>query len=419
MYYIKSIIEMCIIFLIIGLIIWIRYKKIPIMCIACEDEGVFTKCMPNTGKNSTTCNMYKGIKKTIDNIDHAYSDVMDKVTKIETAFTKPIEEIQKAIEQLEKAFSHIKIPEMPPIPSIPTINIDVKIDFSKIPSFDPCNQIVNPLVNGLTNPINTFVNDLQSVLKSITDGMNKAIQPIEKTITDFNKSVGDIIDTGNTVINGLNDTLHIGMPTIPSSPIPAIKLSPLSMPPLDKIGNINLSCNIDFAQLIEHIVKDLLAVGKIITDSINDNVIQKMNGFLLILKNALDQIRNTLNDTMQLIITSIQEQITRTIGFLKDQLVVLNVFNKIIPRIQTLIKNVKIVDFPSLFKSFILPPIQNLVPWASVGDILLLIILFILFPYIFRFLTIIFKMLDFVEIGFDTFFMSFEFIIDYVSSLLY
>jgi hypothetical protein len=63
MYYIKSIIEMCIIFVIVGLIIWIRYTKIPILCMACEDEGVFTKCKPNTGKGTLTCDIYKGIKK--------------------------------------------------------------------------------------------------------------------------------------------------------------------------------------------------------------------------------------------------------------------------------------------------------------------------------------------------------------------
>ena len=401
MYYkIKSIIEMCIIFLIVGLIIWIKYKKIPILCLACEDNGYITKCLPNTGKGSTTCDMYNGIKKAYHSVEEAYSEVMTEVEVIENAFLKPIQDIENSITKLKEVFGKIKIPQMPSIPPIPTIEIDVNIDFSKIPSLDLGDMIINPIVNSLIDPMKIFIQKLQNFLDSITSGLNSAIKPIEETVKKFNEAVQKIIETGNDVIDKINKGIHLNMPGIPSANIPPIHLAPIKMPTIPKIGHIDFECKIDLRNLIESAVKELLTIGKTITDSINDHIIKSINNMLTELKNALDNVVSVINEALHVVVETIQTQITQTIEFLQHQLENLNIFNKILPKIQKIIYKIKKIDASSLLKSF-LSYIQDLLPWANIGTTLIIIIMCVLSPYIFNFLNITFQILGLTEMAID------------------
>ena len=66
---IKTLIKLIFFVITICIIIYVRMTKIPVLCLACEETGTFTRCITGTGNGTQTCAAYKLQRKIIDDIN--------------------------------------------------------------------------------------------------------------------------------------------------------------------------------------------------------------------------------------------------------------------------------------------------------------------------------------------------------------
>jgi hypothetical protein len=315
---VKNIIRLLFLFFIIGAIAYVYINKIPMMCFGCETDGTFTKCLPGTGNGTPTCDALRGIEKVVDEINKGISKADEIVETIETAFTVPYQTIKDAINTLENTLGNLNIP-IPNIPEIkipPIPNLSCPIDFTKIPTYDPCNQIINKAVNDAISPVNTTISGIQTTLNTTIGGINTTIGGINKAIGDVVGGINEAVKGSNDAIGKINSAINAGIPTIPginNATIPTISAT-LSLNP---VGNINLSCNIDIGSQLKSLNIDIC---KEISNGLNTGIIAPINTALATIQTSLNIAIQTIISGIHTAINTIKNGITSAINALKTLL---------------------------------------------------------------------------------------------------
>jgi hypothetical protein len=343
------------IIIIVSLIIYLKFYKIPVWCVACENEGYFTKCVDGTGKGTLTCELcnklYDEEQQIIQKLNIIKSDIFNLVTLIDA----PIETIKKSISNLEDLFTKISIN----IPSIDKIEIphipafSCNIDFTKIPSFDPC-KLAGEAITKIINPINDDIKKIENQLNSFSNEVNKALKSIPGNLS-----------------------------------VPQIKLKSLT-------DDLNTwSCSINIGTMISNVIGNTFDICKLTTEGIN-SIINLLNATLKIVKEGINIAITGINAALLLIIQSIQTSIMKAISILTDQLQVFTVFGKIIEKINSIISVLKSIDIISIIKCYILPFINTIFPSLSIMDLLLIIIILFTMPFILNIVMILANIINII-----------------------
>jgi hypothetical protein len=175
-----------IIFLIVGMILWLRTKPFKIYCIACEKEGWWYRCQDDTGEGTETCRIAKEVEDAIDTTMEVIKESLKKITD--------------AMDVLKKVAFDYEIPYPPDfsLPRIDNIEIpnvfDIDCEFT-VPvikvTFNPCEQIssvLEDIVNGLNVAINEsieIINIFMERLEEIPNQLVAVLNNIIKNLRDF------------------------------------------------------------------------------------------------------------------------------------------------------------------------------------------------------------------------------------------
>jgi hypothetical protein len=383
---IKTLIKLIFFVIIIGIIIYVRTTKIPVLCLACEETGTFTRCITGTGNGTQTCDGYKLQKTVIDNINRVYTDIENTVSNAMDPLNDAYAAIQSAKKNLTDAFANIDSINIPSIPSftIPKIgNISCAIDFGGIPNIDICKSGLTPAINqGTINPINTALDGLESQINSVVGQLNSTITPINSSLKTVTNSLNDVVGGVNNSINKINDALNIDIPTIKQVNIPTINsnIENLSIPNLDPV---NFSCNLDIAKLIkDKLGSTTLDVCSLLIDQINNGLIPQLNIAFEVVEKGINIAIQNINSGIIIAINSIKSGITTAILMLEQQLNSLNIFGKLTNKISDLVSKIESLNPIGLIKLYVIPYISAIFPFATLADILTFLIFLVLIPFI-------------------------------------
>jgi hypothetical protein len=343
------IIKLCIIIGLVGLFIWIRKNKIPMFCLACDEGGTYTRCMTGTGKGSLACNVYTDVNNNLDFVKKNIVGLTNEFTKVKDAIKIPTDAIKNAIDQLVTIFKNIpSIPKISDIniPSIPKISCELNL--SDLPSFDPCITI-NKVVNAAIYPVNESIYGIQSAINGIIDTINSV--------------------TGTVGISGIDKGgAQIG-----------------------KIGTINSNCNISLSDEVKKVLgpSGKLDVCKSLITAINDNIIKPFNYGISQISKGINIAIESINFAVTTVMNFIRDTIKTLISTIKKQLESINIFNGLVGKMTSLFSNIKSFNFISIVEIYVLPIVQNIIPFAGIMDALFIIALIILIPFIITILIII------------------------------
>ena len=397
---IKILIKLTFFILIIGLIIYIRVTKIPVLCLACEEGGTFTRCMTGTGNGTPTCDAYKLQRKLVDGINTVYTDVEKSFGKVLDPLEDAYSKIQLAKKTLTDAFAKIGSIDIPSIPSIniPKIgNISCSIDFGSIPNVDICKSGLSPAINqGTINPMNNALNGLQSQVNNVVGQLNSTITPINSSLNTVTKSLNDVVGGVNSSINKINDALRIGIPTLNTVNIPNINsnIGNVSIPQLDQV---NFSCDLNIPKLIkDKLGSTSLDVCSLLINQINNGLIPQLNVAFKTVEDGINIAIININRGIITAITAIKNGISTAILMLEHQLNSLNIFGELTTKIVELITKIESLDPIGLIKLYVVPYITAIFPFATLADILTFLLFLVLIPFIIPLFLIINSLIDLI-----------------------
>ena len=397
---IKTIIKIFLFILVISLIIYIRIYKIPILCLTCETEGTFTRCINGTGDKTTTCTVYKAQQKALAGITTAYSQLENTfettIERTENIFEEAYEKIKTAKEELATILETIlslKIPKIPSI-NIPTIdNISCAIDLSNLPNFDICTTDITPSMNNnIITPINTAINKIETQINGLINDLKNAIMPINTTANTVKTNLNSVIFSINSTITTINNTLKLNISKIPNVNVAEIDTTLFDNNIIDikNIQDLVLSCNLDISKLInDKIGITSLDVCSLLIKQINNTIVPKLNTAFGKIENSINTAIDAINNGIINSITIIQNNISNVILILENQLNSLNIFGGLITKIVNLITKIESLNIIGLIKIYVVPYISAIFPYATLADILTFLLLCLLIPFIIPLLLII------------------------------
>lgn len=329
---------------IISLLAWIRIKKIPVFCLACEEGGTFTRCISGTGKGSEMCDAYKSTQVFIKDVENKVTDISKEFTNVKNKMMIPVNLIANAVKELESAFKSLSfsIPSLPKL-EIPDIsNFSCGISFDGFPKFDPC-VAVNGAINGAVVGLNVAVDGIEATIHGIVGGINKA-------------------------------TSALGWGTLP-------------IKPLERIPKINTECTIDIAKALKDVKID---VCQGIITGLNVAIVKPFNAAIGLIKQGLNIAIEAINYTVKTIINFLKDAIISMINTLKRQLESLNIFYGIFDKIASMYGTVKSFNFLYLVQTYILPYLQAVIPFTSLMDAVFIVLIFISIPFIITIVIMLF-----------------------------
>lgn len=385
---IKNIIKIFFLIIILGLLCYLYTVKIPILCLACEDPGFFTRCIEGTGNNTQTCTAYKLEQKIVNDVENAYIDVSNQFGKVTGVFDDVSVKIKEAKIKLIDAFTKIgslKIENISPI-SIPTINnIVCPINFDGIPDVDICKSGLTPSLNqGAITPINTTLSGLQTQINTVVGQLNNSIIPINSSITNLNNNVGGLVNDINTTITNINSTTKSNIPSLKQVKIdnlfPNFGNTNATIP---QINTVNLSCDINLPSLIkEKLGVNTLDTCSLLVTQINNTLIPQLNTSFKIVEESINTTIHNINSNIQQSVVNIQNGITTALVMLETQLDALNALGQLSQKIVGLVYKMEQLNPMGLIKTYILPYIQAYFPFATLSDTITFLIFMLLIPFL-------------------------------------
>ena len=397
---IKTLIKLTFFLLTIILTVYIRGTKIPLLCLACEESGTFTRCITGTGNGTPTCDAYNLERKIVNDINTVYTDVENSFGKVIDPLKDAYSKIQLAKKTLTDAFAKISSINIPSIPSIiiPKIrNISCSIDFGAIPNVDICNSGLTPAINqGTVNPMNNVFDGLQSQINNVVGQLNSTIAPINNSLNTVTQNLNNVVGSVNRSINKINDAIHTGIPTLNTVSIPNINSSigNVSIPHLDQV---NFSCDLNIPKLIkDKLGSTSLDVCSLLINQINNGLIPQLNISFKTVEDGINIAITNINRGIITAITAIQNGISTAILMLEQQLNSLNIFGQLTTKIVDLITKIKSLNPIGLLKLYVVPYITAIFPFATLADILTFLLFLVLVPFIIPLFLIINSLIDLI-----------------------
>ena len=397
---VKILVKLVFLVLIIMLLIYIRTTKIPVLCIACEEPGTFTRCITGTGEGTPTCAAYKLQVKVMDGIETAYDEVETAFGRVTGPLQLAMSRIQTAKLTLETAFASIGSLNVPSIPSItlPNIgNISCSIDFGAIPAVDICKSGITPGINGGTvNPMNTALGGLQTQINNVVGTLNNTVAPINTSLNRIQNDLNNVVGGLNSSINSINHTLKTTIPTIPTVDIPSINSS-VGNVSLPQLQPVNLSCNLDIAaQIRDSLGTTSLDVCGLLITQINTKLIPQLNAGFLAVEAGINIAITAINTGITNAINAIKNGITTAILMLEQQLDSLNIFGGLTTKMVDLISKIESLDPIGLIKIYVVPYISAIFPFATLADILIFLLFLASIPFIIPFFLIVNSLINLI-----------------------
>jgi hypothetical protein len=383
---IKSIIKIFFFILIIGLLFYSFIVKIPILCLTCEEPGIFTRCISGTGIGTNTCDAYNLQKEILYDVNASYIKVNDQFGKLNGTFDEAYETIIKAKKTLTDALEKISSLEIPNISSIniPIItDISCSINFDQIPSVDICKTGVTPTVNeGGIAPLNKSLYDLQTQINTFVGQLNNTVVPMNTSINDVNSLVNGIVEDINKAITSVNDITKSNIPSVNKLIIPTLN-SNINNATLPQLYPINISCNINIPNLIkEKIGSSTIDICSLLINQINKNLIPQLNDSFKIIGDSINTAIVNINNGIKLAIETIQNSISSAIIMLQNQLDALNIFAKLSEKVVELFSKIENLSAMGIIKTYILPNIKKYFPFTNFSNTLTFLFFLFLIPFI-------------------------------------
>jgi uncharacterized protein YukE len=382
---IKTIVRMIILVIVCYIAYYYYQNKLSILCIACEEPGLFMKCLPNTGKGTPTCSAYYKVSQEMEDIQNQISSINNSFNGIGADFLNAYKKITDALDILNGAFDDIGKLNIPvigsiTIPSIPAINID--LDFGSIPSLDI--DIGLTLNTRLVNPLNNSLTSLEKLISDIISGIN--LSAINNAFNSAKNDLQTALNSINSVIDNINakalsvlkldniPRISVTLPTLNiNTTIPTITIP--------RLTTIDLKVNINIANLIRSALNaTIINLGTLIVNGINNNLVPSLNSAFVVIQTAFNATIREINSGIQSAINSIKNGILTTITLLQNQLATINIFGQITNKIIKLITKVEMINPLSYLSSAILPTITFILPNIRIPDILVIFSFFVTMP---------------------------------------
>lgn len=405
---IKTLIKLTFFVIIIIIIIYIRVTKIPVLCLACEEPGTFTRCITGTGDGTVTCDAYRLQRTVVDGINTAFTEVENTFGKVigplEDAYTK----IQLAKQTLTEAFEQIgsiNIPEIPRI-KIPDIsNISCSIDFGAIPAIDICKTgISTGITKGAIDPMNTVLKNLDEQINNVVNTLNNTIGPINTSIDKVTGGLKDIVGGVNYTIDQIKTNLkkigmNIDIPTINTNALNGLRIpdSGIGGVALPKLDNVDLSCDLNIPKLIkDKLGTASLDVCSLLMNEINNKLVPQLNIAFTTVENGINIAVTNINLGIMTAINAIKNGISTAILMLEQQLESLNIFGTLTTKMVELITKIETLNPIGLIKVYVLPYISAIIPFATLADTLAFLLFLVFVPFSIPFLLIINSLIDLI-----------------------
>jgi hypothetical protein len=194
--------------------IYFRTRKVEVTCYECEENGMFQKCKPGTGKGTETCTKYENTIKQINEIQDRLNKIGGEFQNIGNIIKSKIDESNAIIEReftnlknklndtlskldffrvLFEFVKNLKIPTIDDLCNLLNINNSLdqleKVFKIKIPRLlnhnqtDVCLIITNeikPLLNNIITEIEKFTKKIFEQL--VTDIQTKIVVPLTRDV---------------------------------------------------------------------------------------------------------------------------------------------------------------------------------------------------------------------------------------------
>jgi hypothetical protein len=370
--------------LIIIIIIYIRVTKIPILCLACEKDGTFTRCITGTGDGTPTCDAYNLEHQVLDNINMIYNDVENSFGQVTGAFDDAFTKINIAKQTLTDAFNSIGSLDIPTISSIniPSItNISCNIDFGAVPNIDLCKDI------------NSGIDNLQNGINNTLHALNTAIDPINISLTNTQTKINNIVGNVNSVVDKVNNKINLGIPKIGNVNFGTINTTINDI----NINKNNISCGVNIPELIRNNMDSTsINVCALLVDQINKSLVPQLNTAFKAVKDGINTAITSINDGIKQSIKTIQDGISTAILMLEQQLNSIKIFAQLTSRIVDLISKIQKLDPIGLIKIYVVPYISAIFPFATLADILTFLLFLVIIPFIIPIFLIINSLINLI-----------------------
>ena len=396
---IKTITKIFFYLLIATIIIYIRITKIPILCLACEENGIFTRCISGTGNGTPTCDAYHLHQEMVGGINRVYNDIENTFGQIVGPLNVAYDKIQEAKRTLVDAFSRISSLNIPPIPDInipPIPSISCAIDFGAIPAFDVCSPLTVAINDGAIGPMRITIDTLNRSVNTVIEGLNQTIAPINTGLKESKDSLNKIVGGINTAIRAINKPLGLSIDEIDEVDIKGIPTinDRIGIPLIDPV---NLNCNFDIAQLIRNSFNGQASINLCtLLATAMETVVNKLNEAFKKVGDGISIAIENINNGVTNAINTIKTGISNAISMLEQQLEALQIFEQITNKIVDLITKIQSLNPIGLLKIYVIPYIQAYFPFATVTDTLTFLLFLVSIPFIVPLLFIINSLIDLI-----------------------
>tara|TARA_B100000530_G_C15918099_1_gene472109 strand:+ start:664 stop:1866 length:1203 start_codon:yes stop_codon:yes gene_type:complete len=160
-------------FVIIG---WIASRKLSMHCYGCSKGSWWYKCLPDSGENSTQCEIEKTNTKILKDFTTILTTFRSTLQDVHSKLLNILTDIKNSFTYLPNKMKYIineatKIPEL----KLPSINLSCSMEIPIIKvDLNPCSPF-NTIMNGIITGINSSAGFLQKLIVQITKFIKKLL----------------------------------------------------------------------------------------------------------------------------------------------------------------------------------------------------------------------------------------------------
>lgn len=191
--------------ILIGLSVFFIVCKIPIPCIACEEDGIFTRCISGTGKGEVTCEAVNQVSNFQDGVvDGSISaDLKDFATSVIADLPEFVEGIITKIASLLSALSEMVMARLKKLPSLMKQWAQAAFEAAEPHAAAPYNSIrtamkslLEKVIAFVVSPILEVVGQIRTLLDTLLTYVISAV----KNITKLNLSPEPLFDIIHEIV---------------------------------------------------------------------------------------------------------------------------------------------------------------------------------------------------------------------------